>query len=85
MRYYIHTLAIFAASSIANVSYSQWGDCGVSIEACTNPSFAVTPNNFGAIEEFQSGTITNPSSNPNAIPGNSGCLLSGELTYTLRG
>ena len=48
MRYYIHTLAIFAASSIANVSYSQWGDCGVSIEACTNPSFAVTPNNFGA-------------------------------------
>jgi len=82
MKYYIHTLLIFAIASIANVSYSQWGDCDNSIEACTNPSFAVTPNGFGNIEEFQSGTITNPSSNPNATPGNSGCLLSGELNST---
>ena len=68
---------------MTNVSYSQWGDCDNSIEACTNPSFAVTPNGFGNIEEFQSGTITtNPSSNPNAAPGNSGCLLSGELNST---
>ena len=82
MKYYIHTLLIFVVLAITNDSYSQWGDCDNSIEACTNPSFAVTPNGFGAIEEFQSGTITNPSSNPNATPGNSGCLLSGELNST---
>jgi len=82
MKNHIYTLFIFFAASITNVSYSQWGDCDNSIEACTNPSFAVTPNGFGNIEEFQSGTITNPSSNPNATPGNSGCLLSGELNST---
>ena len=54
MKYYIHTLLIFVIASATNVSYSQWGDCDNSIEACTNPSFAVTPNGFGNIEEFQS-------------------------------
>ena len=82
MRNYIYTLFLFVIAFSTNVSYSQWGDCDNSIEACTNPSFAVTPNGFGNIEEFQSGTTTNPSSNPNAIPGNSGCLLSGELNST---
>ena len=82
MRYYLHILIMFSAVFITNISYCQWGDCDNSIEACTNPSFAVTPNGFGNIEEFQSGTTTNPSSNPNAAPGNSGCLLSGELNST---
>lgn len=82
MKNHIYKLLIFITVSITNVSYSQWGDCANSIEACTNPSFAVTPNNFGAIEEFLTGTITNPDSNPNALPGNTGCLLSGELNST---
>jgi len=82
MKNYIYTLLIFFLALNVNVSYSQWGDCDNSIEACTNPSFAVTPNGFGLIEEFTSGTTTNPSTNPNASPGNSGCLLSGELNST---
>ena len=32
--------------------YSQWGDCDNSTDACTNPSFNVTPSGFGLIEEF---------------------------------
>jgi len=82
MKNYIYTLLIIFLLFNMNVSYSQWGDCDNSIEACTNPSFAVTPNGFGTIEEFTSGTVTNPSTNPNASPGNSGCLLSGELNST---
>lgn len=82
MKNYTYTIfTIILLLSTLN-SYSQWGDCDNSIEACTNPSFAVTPNGFGTVEEFITGSITNPSTNPNASPGNSGCLLSGELNST---
>ena len=63
--------------------HSQWGDCSNSTDACTNPSFNVTPSGFGNIEEFTSfSTVSNPQTNPNPIPGNMGCLLSGELNST---
>ena len=62
---------------------SQWGDCTNSTDACTNPSFNVTPSGFGNIEEFTTtSTISNPQTNPNPIPGNMGCLLAGELNST---
>ncbi len=61
----------------------QNGDCGNSVDACTNPSFSITPSGFGLVEEFTSlSNISNPSTNPNATPGNSGCMLSGELNST---
>ena len=31
--------------------YSQWGDCTNNTDACTNPSFNITPSGFGNIEE----------------------------------
>ena len=63
--------------------FSQWGDCSNSFDACSLPSFSVTPSGFGNIEEFTtSSTISNPQTNPNPSPGNSGCLLSGELNST---
>ena len=67
----------------AKAGMTQWGDCSNSIDACTNPSFSVTPSGFGNIEEFTSASnISNPQTNPNPAPGNMGCLLSGELNST---
>ncbi len=63
--------------------FCQWGDCNNNTDACTNPSFNVTPSGFGNIEEFTTtSNISNPQTNPNAIPGNMGCLLAGELNST---
>jgi len=69
---------------ILNISlYGQYGDCGNSVDACTNPSFSVTPSGFGTVEEFTtSSNISNPQTNPNGTPGNLGCMQSGELNST---
>jgi len=64
-------------------SIAQYGDCSSSFDACSLPSFNVTPSGYGNVEEFTStSNISNPSTNPNPSPGNSGCLLSGELNST---
>ena len=55
-------------------------DCPNAVNICQNASFAIDPNGPGAIAELQSGTFSNPSSNPGSS--NSGCLLAGELNPT---
>ena len=63
--------------------YSQWGDCTNNTDACTNPSFNITPSGFGNIEEFTTTfNVSNPQTNPNPNPGNMGCLLTGEVNST---
>jgi gliding motility-associated-like protein len=64
-------------------SLAQPNDCADAVPGCTTPSFTIEPNNPSTnIVDFTSGSISNPSTNPNAIPGNSGCLLSGETSST---
>lgn len=58
------------------------GDCVVAANVCSNASFAIDPNGFGAINEICSAGLcaANPSANVNGT--NPGCLLSGELNST---
>jgi hypothetical protein len=58
------------------------GDCNVAVNICTNNSFSVDPSGFGLVDELSGNLVSNPTVNPNSIPGNSGCLLSGELNST---
>ncbi len=61
--------------------WAQPNDCTDAIPGCTTPGFAIAPNNPATnIVDFTSGSISNPSSNPNGS--NSGCLLSGETSST---
>ena len=55
-------------------------DCAQAANICSNASFSVDPNGFGAVNELPAGTVVNPSVNP--VGPNSGCLLSGELNST---
>ncbi len=55
------------------------GDNGCSF--VTN-GFPITPSGFGLVDELAGNNISNPTTNPNAAPGNAGCLLSGELNST---
>ncbi|MGV3609748.1 MAG: T9SS type A sorting domain-containing protein [Fluviicola sp.] len=58
------------------------GDCVVAANVCSNASFAIDPNGFGAINEICSAGLcaANPAANVNGS--NPGCLLSGELNST---
>jgi hypothetical protein len=56
------------------------GDCPNAINVCSNTSFNITPSGSGNIVEFGTGSISNPSTNPNCC--NSGCLLTGEVNST---
>lgn len=58
------------------------GDCGVAANVCSNASFSIQPNGYGATNEIcSSGTCAaNPSTNVSST--NPGCLLSGELNST---
>jgi hypothetical protein len=58
------------------------GDCVVAANVCSNASFAIDPNGFGAINEICSAGLcaANPSTNVSGT--NPGCLLSGELNST---
>lgn len=58
------------------------GDCNVAANVCSNASFAIDPNGFGAINEIcDAGTCTaNPATN--VLGTNPGCLLSEELNST---
>ena len=58
------------------------GDCSDAINICTNSSFSVDPSGYGAIDELAGNSVSNPLTNPNLTPGNSGCLLSGEKNST---
>lgn len=75
-------LILFSLLINSNKLYSQVtaSDCVDAINACTNPNFIVQPSGFGAVNEFGTGTISNPSTNPSSS--NSGCLLAGELNST---
>ncbi|MBC7862580.1 MAG: gliding motility-associated C-terminal domain-containing protein [Bacteroidia bacterium] len=55
-------------------------DCSQAVSICTNASFQINPNGSGSVVEFVSGSITNPSTNPQGV--NSGCLMAGELNST---
>ena len=59
------------------------GDCVVAANVCSNASFAIDPNGFGAINEIcDAGTCAaNPATNVNGST-NPGCLLSEELNST---
>lgn len=58
-------------------------NCNGAVPGCTTPAFAISPNDPQTnIIDFTAGSISNPSSNPNPVPGNSGCLLSGETSST---
>jgi gliding motility-associated-like protein len=77
---------LFAVFFLLTISIiGQYGDCSNPIDACTNPSFEINPGLPGNnVVDFTSTNhaVSNPSTNPNALPGNAGCLLSGELNPT---
>lgn len=76
-------LTTILAVTLGLSSIAQWSDCSNTIPACSNPSFSVTPNGSGNDIDFTTGsTVSNPQVNPNATPGNQGCLLNGELNST---
>ncbi|WP_343748068.1 T9SS type A sorting domain-containing protein [Fluviicola sp.] len=58
------------------------GDCGIAANVCSNASFSIQPNGYGATNEIcTAGTCAaNPSTNVSSS--NPGCLLSGELNST---
>ncbi len=75
-------VALITFSFVANI-YSQQlpVNCNLAIPGCSTPSFAIvgTQPSYNTVD-FTSGSISNPSSNPQGI--NSGCLLSGETVST---
>ncbi|MES2556021.1 MAG: gliding motility-associated C-terminal domain-containing protein [Bacteroidota bacterium] len=74
-------LLFLFCSLLTVISWAQPNDCTDAVPGCTTPSFAIEPNNPATnIVDFTSGSISNPSSNPNGS--NSGCLLSGETSST---
>jgi len=78
-------LRILIFLALLNFGFSAFtqvtaADCINAVNICQNANFAIDPNGPGAVADFQSGTISNPSSNP--ASGNSGCLLAGELNPT---
>lgn len=72
---------VFLFSLLFNMSISigQHGDCFYAIETCHLDSFLTSPSGFGTVDELQGNSISNPSTNPNASPGNYGCLQFGEI------
>ncbi len=70
------SLAVFSAFGQGTPN-----NCNGAVPGCTTPAFGIEPNNPATnIVDFTSGSISNPSTNPNG--GNSGCLLSGETSST---
>lgn len=68
------------------LGWSQGGppnDCGEAVTVCDQSTFNLTSDNStNDVVDVTAGTVSNPSSNPNSAPGNSGCLLSGETSST---
>jgi len=81
MKALLYTLLLFC-------SFGVWAqqlpvNCNLAVPGCATPSFPVTGTQpaYNTVD-FTSGSISNPASNPNGSPGNSGCLLSGETVST---
>ena len=68
--------------SVANVwSQTSPVNCNLAVPGCATPQFPITGTNPSYdFDDFGTGTISNPSSNPQGV--NSGCLLSGETVST---
>jgi len=75
--------ALISFVLLASFSFAQQlpVNCDLAVPGCTTPTFAITGNqpNYN-INDFTG--ASNPSTNPNNVPGNSGCLLSGETVST---
>lgn len=78
----LRIITILFLSSLTFQAIGQTpNNCNGAVPGCTTPSFGIEPNNPATnIIDFTSGSISNPSTNPN--PGNAGCLLSGETSST---
>lgn len=64
-------------------SFSQYQDCDDALAGCNNSiPFTATTNGPGNVLELDGNDISNPGTNPNAAPGNDGCLLFGEENPT---
>ena len=81
MKTLLYTLLLFC-------SFGVWAqqlpvNCNLAIPGCATPSFNVvgTQPAYNTVD-FTAGSVSNPASNPNGSPGNSGCLLSGETVST---
>jgi len=70
----------FLFVGFVNFAQVTAADCINAVNICQNATFSIDPNGPGSVADFQSGTISNPSTNP--ASGNSGCLLAGELNPT---
>lgn len=71
--------------SFATVAFSQVtaSDCSQAVNVCTNLSFSIDPNGFGAVNEIPPiGSVGNPLNNNPGGSGNLGCLQSGETNST---
>lgn len=83
MRFYTNFIISILAIIVVGISHAQQlpVNCDLAIPGCTAPNFTVNGNNPPYdINDFNSGSITNPSNNPQGV--NSGCLLSGETVST---
>jgi hypothetical protein len=69
--------------SVANVWSQQQlpVNCNLAVPGCSTPQFPIVGQQPSYnVSDFGTGTISNPSSNPQGV--NSGCLLSGETVST---
>jgi len=72
------SLGIYGQQNLASVN------CAGAIPGCNanGLGFQISTNNSQNIQDFVTGSPSNPTTNPNPVPGNAGCLLSGETTST---
>lgn len=78
----ILALTLFASLAFGGFSQGLPVNCDGALQGCSTPGFPISTNNTGDIVDFTAGSGSNPSTNPNAVPGNAGCLLSGETVST---
>lgn len=80
MKYYALLITLLW---VATQVLAQPNDCNEAVPGCTMPQFQIAPNNPSTnVVDFGVGTFSNPSTNPNNVPGNAGCLLTGETSST---
>lgn len=82
MKRLLYTTLLSLALVLPSSLNAQYGDCFNSAQACTTPNFPVNASGYGTVDELAGNSFSNPSTNPNAVPGNAGCLLAGELNST---
>ena len=81
MKRYLYSLLFIAVAPFISVAQNTPNNCNGAVAGCTSPSFGIQPNNpVTNIVDFTSGSVSNPSNNPNGS--NSGCLLTGETSST---